>query len=302
MEERLAARVVGQAEAVRAVSNAVRRARSGLQDPNRPLGSFIFLGPTGVGKTELARALAEFLFDSEAAMIRLDMSEYMEKHTVSRLIGAPPGYVGYDEGGQLTEAVRRRPYSVVLFDEIEKAHPEVFNSLLQILDDGRLTDGHGRTVDFKNTIVIMTSNIGSQYIAEISDEQAMRERVMEALRLHFKPEFLNRVDDILIFQRLTKEQLRKIVELQMVRLAKLLAERHLALELTDKAKDFLAEAGYDPVYGARPLRRAIQHYLQDKLAPMLLSGEFKEGDTIKVNADEDGLTFEPREELKAAAN
>ncbi len=303
MEERLAARVVGQEEAVQAVSNAVRRARSGLQDPNRPLGSFIFLGPTGVGKTELARALAEFLFDSEAAMIRLDMSEYMEKHTVSRLIGAPPGYVGYDEGGQLTEAVRRRPYSVVLFDEIEKAHPEVFNSLLQILDDGRLTDGHGRTVDFKNSIVIMTSNIGSQYIAEISDEKTMRERVMEALRLHFKPEFLNRVDDILIFHRLTKEQLRKIVEFQMVRLAKRLEERHLTLELTDKAKDFLAEVGYDPVYGARPLRRAIQHYLQDKLAPMLLSGEFKEGDTIKVDADHDGLRFERQEELlKSAAN
>jgi ATP-dependent Clp protease ATP-binding subunit ClpB len=296
MEERLAARVVGQEEAVRAVSNAVRRARSGLQDPNRPLGSFIFLGPTGVGKTELARALAEFLFDSEAAMIRLDMSEYMEKHTVSRLIGAPPGYVGYDEGGQLTEAVRRRPYSVVLFDEIEKAHPEVFNSLLQILDDGRLTDGHGRTVDFKNTIVIMTSNIGSQYIAEVTDEKLMRDRVMEALRLHFKPEFLNRVDDILIFHRLTKE-------LQMIRLARLLEERHLTLELTDKAKDFLADAGYDPVYGARPLRRAIQHYLQDELAPMLLAGEFKEGDTIKVDADKDGLTFERQEELlKAAAS
>jgi ATP-dependent Clp protease ATP-binding subunit ClpB len=302
MEERLAARVVGQEEAVRAVSNAVRRARSGLQDPNRPLGSFIFLGPTGVGKTELARALAEFLFDSEAAMIRLDMSEYMEKHTVSRLIGAPPGYVGYDEGGQLTEAVRRRPYSVVLFDEVEKAHPEVFNSLLQILDDGRLTDGHGRTVDFKNTIVIMTSNIGSQYIAEISDEALMRERVIEALRLHFKPEFLNRVDDILIFHRLTKEQLRQIVDLQMVRLARLLAERQLTLDLTDKARDFLADAGFDPVYGARPLRRAIQHYLQDKLAPMLLAGEFREGDTIKVDADQDGLTFEREEKLEAVAN
>jgi ATP-dependent Clp protease ATP-binding subunit ClpB len=281
----------------------VRRARSGLQDPNRPLGSFIFLGPTGVGKTELARALAEFLFDSEAAMIRLDMSEYMEKHTVSRLIGAPPGYVGYEEGGQLTEAVRRRPYSVVLFDEIEKAHPEVFNSLLQILDDGRLTDGHGRTVDFKNTIVIMTSNIGSQYIAEITDETLMRDRVMEALRLHFKPEFLNRVDDILIFHRLTKEQLRQIVGLQVARLARLLADRHLTLELTDKARDFLADAGYDPVYGARPLRRAIQHYLQDKLAPMLLAGEFKEGDTIRVDADKNGLTFQRQEEpLKAAAN
>ena len=217
MEERLGKRVVGQDEAVQAVANAVRRARSGLQDPNRPLGSFIFLGPTGVGKTELARALAEFLFDAEQAMVRLDMSEYMEKHTVSRLIGAPPGYVGYEEGGQLTEAVRRRPYSVVLFDEIEKAHPEVFNVLLQILDDGRLTDGQGRTVDFKNTIVIMTSNIGSQYIAEAATRNQMKERVMEALRLHFKPEFLNRVDDILIFHRLTREQLRQIVDLQMVR-------------------------------------------------------------------------------------
>jgi len=291
MEERLEARVVGQEEAVQAVSNAVRRARSGLQDPNRPLGSFIFLGPTGVGKTELARALAEFLFDSEAAMVRLDMSEYMEKHTVSRLVGAPPGYVGYEEGGQLTEAVRRRPYSVVLFDEIEKAHPEVFNALLQILDDGRLTDGHGRTVDFKNTIVIMTSNLGSQYLAEISDEKLMRERVMEALRLHFKPEFLNRVDDIIIFHRLSQDQLREIVSLQMARLRKLLAERQINLELSDKARDFLAEAGYDPVYGARPLRRAIQHYLQDKLAPLLLEGRFQEGDTILVDAAGEGLTF-----------
>jgi len=295
MEERLAARVVGQEEAVQAVSNAVRRARSGLQDPNRPLGSFIFLGPTGVGKTELARALAEFLFDSEQAMVRLDMSEYMEKHTVSRLIGAPPGYVGYEEGGQLTEAVRRRPYSVVLFDEVEKAHPEVFNALLQILDDGRLTDGHGRTVDFKNTIVIMTSNIGSQYIAEITDEKKMRDRVMEALKLHFKPEFLNRVDDILIFHHLSKEQLREIVILQIKRLAKLLAERQLHLELTDAARDFLADAGYDPVYGARPLRRAIQHYLQDKLAPMLLEGKFKEGDTVLVDAAKEGLTFKKEE-------
>ena len=303
MEERLGVRVIGQEEAVQAVSNAVRRARSGLQDPNRPLGSFIFLGPTGVGKTELARALAEFLFDSETAMIRLDMSEYMEKHTVSRLIGAPPGYVGYEEGGQLTEAVRRRPYSVVLFDEIEKAHPEVFNSLLQILDDGRLTDGHGRTVDFKNTIIIMTSNIGSQYIAEVTDEKTMRERVMEALRLHFKPEFLNRVDDILIFHRLTKEQLRQIVGLQVARLARLLAERQLHLDLNDPARDYLADAGYDPVYGARPLRRAIQHHLQDKLAPMLLAGEFKAGDTIRVDADRDGLTFQREEEpLRAAAN
>ena len=295
MEERLAARVIDQEEAVAAVSNAVRRARSGLQDPNRPLGSFIFLGPTGVGKTELARALAEFLFDSEQAMVRLDMSEYMEKHTVSRLIGAPPGYVGYEEGGQLTEAVRRRPYSVVLFDEIEKAHPEVFNALLQILDDGRLTDGHGRTVDFKNTIVIMTSNIGSQYIAEAADEKQMQERVMEALKLHFKPEFLNRVDDILIFHRLSKEQLKSIVTLQIKRLQKLLEERQLHLELTDKARDFLADAGYDPVYGARPLRRAIQHYLQDKLAPMLLEGKFKEGDTILVDGDKEGLRFERKE-------
>ncbi|MEW6386581.1 MAG: ATP-dependent chaperone ClpB [Thermodesulfobacteriota bacterium] len=298
MEERLGLRVIGQEEAIQAVSNAVRRARSGLQDPNRPLGSFIFLGPTGVGKTELARALAEFLFDSEAAMIRLDMSEYMEKHTVSRLIGAPPGYVGYEEGGQLTEAVRRRPYSVVLFDEIEKAHPEVFNALLQILDDGRLTDGHGRTVDFKNTIVIMTSNIGSQYIAESLDEKQMKERVLEALRLHFRPEFLNRVDDILIFHRLTLEQLRRIVGLQMARLERLLAERQISLDLTDKARDFLAEAGYDPVYGARPLRRAIQRYLQDKLAPLLLSGKFKEGDTVLVDADTDGLTFAEKKERK----
>ncbi len=294
MEERLAARVVGQEEAVQAVSNAVRRARSGLQDPNRPLGSFIFLGPTGVGKTELARALAEFMFESEQAMIRLDMSEYMEKHTVSRLIGAPPGYVGYEEGGQLTEAVRRRPYAVVLFDEVEKAHPEVFNALLQILDDGRLTDGHGRTVDFKNTIIIMTSNIGSQYIAEVTDEKQMQERVMEALKLHFKPEFLNRVDDILIFHRLSKEQLREIVTLQIKRLARLLEERQLHLELTDKARDFLADAGYDPVYGARPLRRAIQHHLQDKLAPMLLEGKFKEGDTILVDADKEEMTFKSK--------
>jgi ATP-dependent Clp protease ATP-binding subunit ClpB len=291
MEERLHARVVGQEEAIQAVANAVRRARSGLQDPNRPLGSFIFLGPTGVGKTELAKALAEFLFDSEQAMVRLDMSEYMEKHTVSRLIGAPPGYVGYEEGGQLTEAVRRRPYCVVLFDEIEKAHPEVFNTLLQILDDGRLTDGHGRTVDFRNTIIIMTSNIGSQYIAEAISESQMRERVMDALRHHFRPEFLNRVDDIIIFHRLTLEQLHQIVDLQIARLQKLLAEHHLSLELTPKAKDFLAEAGYDPVYGARPLRRAIQRHLQDKLAPMILAGEFQEGDVIVVDAADGGLTF-----------
>jgi ATP-dependent Clp protease ATP-binding subunit ClpB len=291
MEERLAARVVGQTEAVQAVSNAVRRARSGIQDPNRPLGSFIFMGPTGVGKTELARALAEFLFDSEQALIRLDMSEYMEKHTVSRLIGAPPGYVGYEEGGQLTEAVRRRPYAVVLFDEIEKAHPEVFDALLQILDDGRMTDGQGRTVDFKNTIIIMTSNIGSQYIMEIQSEEEMRRKVMEAMRFHFKPEFLNRVDDIIIFHRLDKEHLRQIVDLQVQRLVKRLEEHGIRLVLTDKARDFLAEAGYDPVYGARPLRRAIQKQVQDSLAKLILSGEFMEGDTVTVDADAAGLTF-----------
>ncbi len=291
MEERLAARVVGQVEAVQAVSNAVRRARSGIQDPNRPLGSFIFMGPTGVGKTELARALAEFLFDSEQALIRLDMSEYMEKHTVSRLIGAPPGYVGYEEGGQLTEAVRRRPYSVVLFDEIEKAHPEVFDALLQILDDGRMTDGQGRTVDFKNTIVIMTSNIGSQYIMEVQDEEEMRHKVMEALRFHFKPEFLNRVDDIIIFHRLSRQHLRQIVDLQVQRLVQRLAEHGIQLVLTDRARDYLAEAGYDPVYGARPLRRVIQKQVQDSLAKLILSGEFGEGDTVTVDADEAGLVF-----------
>ncbi|AEB09358.1 ATP-dependent chaperone ClpB [Desulfobacca acetoxidans] len=291
MEERLANRVVGQSEAVQAVSNAVRRARSGIQDPNRPMGSFIFMGPTGVGKTELARALAEFLFDSEQAMIRLDMSEYMEKHTVSRLIGAPPGYVGYEEGGQLTEAVRRRPYSVILFDEIEKAHPEVFDALLQILDDGRMTDGHGRTVDFKNTILIMTSNIGSQYIMEVTDEEEMRRKVMEALRFHFKPEFLNRVDDIIIFHRLDKAHLRQIVDLQVQKLVRRLEEHGIRLELTDRARDFLAEAGFDPVYGARPLRRAIQRQVQDSLAKLMLSGEFIEGDTVQIDADAAGLTF-----------
>ena len=291
MEDRLAARVVGQSEAVQAVSNAVRRARSGIQDPNRPLGSFIFMGPTGVGKTELARALAEFLFDSEQALIRLDMSEYMEKHTVSRLIGAPPGYVGYEEGGQLTEAVRRRPYSVVLFDEIEKAHPEVFDALLQILDDGRMTDGQGRTVDFKNTIVIMTSNIGSQYIMEVLDEEEMRSKVMDALRFHFKPEFLNRVDDIVIFHRLDRDHLRRIVDLQVQLLVQRLEEHGIHLVLTDKARDFLAEAGFDPIYGARPLRRVIQKQVQDSLAKLILSGEFAEGDTVTVDADAAGLTF-----------
>jgi ATP-dependent Clp protease ATP-binding subunit ClpB len=293
MEKRIQERVVGQEDAVRAVANAVRRARSGLQDPNRPIGSFIFLGPTGVGKTELAKALAQFMFDDERAMIRVDMSEYMEKHSVARLIGAPPGYVGYEEGGFLTESVRRRPYSVILFDEIEKAHPEVFNALLQILDDGRMTDGHGRTVDFKNTIVIMTSNIGSQYIQDLGENQReeMVRRVMEALRDQFKPEFLNRVDDIIIFHRLAEKHLEKIIEIQVGELKKRLAERKLDLEITPKARAFLAKVGFDPVYGARPLRRAIQHYIQDALALNLLSGEYQEGDRIKVEADAKGIRF-----------
>ena len=284
MEERLHERVIGQDEAVAAVANAVRRGRAGLSDPNRPIGSFIFLGPTGVGKTELARALAEFLFDDEQAMIRLDMSEYMEKHTVSRLVGAPPGYVGYDEGGQLTEAVRRRPYSVVLFDEIEKAHPDVFNVLLQILEDGRLTDGQGRTVDFKNTIVVMTSNIGSHLIQELgNDPKRMRQAVMDALRQSFRPEFLNRVDDVIIFHPLSKEQLRGIVEIQLRGLRKRLADRNLSLEVSPEAMDYLSSEGFDPVYGARPLKRTIQRMLQDPLAMRILEGEFHEGDTVKVD-------------------
>ena len=294
MEERLHQRVVGQDEAVSAIANAVRRARAGLQDPNRPIGSFIFLGPTGVGKTELARALAEFLFDSEEAMVRLDMSEYQERHTVARMIGAPPGYVGYEEGGQLTEAVRRRPYSVVLFDEIEKAHPEVFNVLLQILDEGRLTDGHGRTVNFRNTVIIMTSNIGSQWIKDLGgrDEAAMRARVMEALRESFRPEFLNRVDEVIIFHSLDRAQLVRIVDIQLAHLQRLLAERHITLSLTDAAKEHLAEVGYDPVYGARPLKRAIQRELQDPLAMRILRGEFGEGSTVRVDTRDGQLTFE----------
>jgi ATP-dependent Clp protease ATP-binding subunit ClpB len=284
MEERLHDRVIGQDEAIEAVANAVRRGRAGLSDPNRPIGSFIFLGPTGVGKTELARALAEFLFDDEQAMIRIDMSEYMEKHTVSRLVGAPPGYVGYDEGGQLTEAVRRRPYSVVLFDEIEKAHPDVFNVLLQILEDGRLTDGQGRTVDFKNTIIVMTSNLGSDLIREYAhDEARMREAVMAALRQAFRPEFLNRIDDVIIFHPLSREQLRGIVEIQLKSLRRRLAERNLQLEVTPDAMDKLAEEGYDPVYGARPLKRVIQRMLQDPLAMRILEGELRDGDTIRVD-------------------
>jgi ATP-dependent Clp protease ATP-binding subunit ClpB len=288
MEERLRKRVVGQDEAITAVSNAVRRARSGLQDPNRPIGSFIFLGPTGVGKTELARALAEFLFDNEAAMVRIDMSEYMEKHTVSRLIGAPPGYVGYDEGGQLTEAVRRKPYSVILFDEIEKAHPDVFNVLLQILEDGRLTDGHGRIVNFKNTVVIMTSNVASRWIEELAGRgkrEELERHVREALREEFKPEFLNRIDDIIIFNNLDRDDIRRIIEIQLARLRSRLEERKINLELTDAAKDHIAKIGFDPAYGARPLRRVIQRDLLDPLALELLEGKFGEGDTVRADLD-----------------
>jgi ATP-dependent Clp protease ATP-binding subunit ClpB len=286
-EEFMARRVVGQSEAIGAVANAVRRARAGLQDPNRPLGSFIFLGPTGVGKTELARTLAEFLFDSEQAMVRLDMSEFMEKHSVARLIGAPPGYVGYEEGGYLTEAVRRRPYSVILFDEIEKAHPDVFNVLLQILDDGRMTDGQGRTVDFKNTILIMTSNLGSHLIMELGEQnrEEMVKQVDEILHRQFRPEFLNRIDETIIFHGLSKEDLSKIVDIQVALLTKRLAERKFSISLTDGAKNFLIDVGYDPAFGARPLKRAIQRYVQDQLAMHILEGKFSEGDKIMVDVD-----------------
>jgi len=294
MEDRLKKRVVGQDEAIRTVSNAVRRARAGLQDINRPVGSFIFLGPTGVGKTETARAVAEFLFDDEQAMVRIDMSEFMEKHSVARLIGAPPGYVGYEEGGYLTEAVRRRPYSVLLFDEIEKAHPEVFNILLQILDDGRLTDGQGRTVDFKNTVIIMTSNIGSQFLTELGEREydEIRNRVMESLKASFKPEFLNRIDDIIIFHPLSREHIKSIVDIQIERLKKLLKEKKVELTLTDSAKGLLANEGYGTAYGARPLKRLIQRRLQDPLATKLLEGEFREGDSIVVGEDKGMLIFE----------
>ena len=303
METQIAKRVVGQEEAVEAVSTAVRRSRAGLQDPNRPIGSFMFLGPTGVGKTELARALAEFLFDDEHAMIRIDMSEYMEKHSVARLIGAPPGYVGYEEGGALTEAVRRRPYQVILFDEIEKAHPDVFNVLLQVLDDGRLTDGQGRTVDFRNTLIIMTSNLGSEYLVnqpEGEDSDAVRDQVMNVVRAHFRPEFLNRVDEIILFHRLKREHMGKIVEIQMARLQKLLADRKITLALDDAAKEWLGRKGYDPAYGARPLKRAIQKYVQDPLAEMLLEGQIHDGETVAITAGKDGLMFNGQAAKQAA--
>jgi ATP-dependent Clp protease ATP-binding subunit ClpB len=291
MEERLHMRVIGQDEAVASVSNALRRSRAGLSDPDRPIGNFLFLGPTGVGKTEMARALAEFMFDSEQAIVRIDMSEYMEKHTVARLIGAPPGYVGYEEGGQLTEAVRRRPYSVVLLDEIEKAHSDVFNVLLQVMDDGRLTDGHGRTVDFKNTVLIMTSNVGSQFIVAEADEDRMRQEIESALSSHFKPEFLNRIDDVVIFHRLSRDQIKLIVDLQVEQLVRRVRERGIEVELTDRARELLANLGYDPTYGARPLKRVIQKQLVDKLALAMLEGEFTEGEKIEVDASDGDLMF-----------
>jgi ATP-dependent Clp protease ATP-binding subunit ClpB len=292
MEDALSRRVVGQSEAVRAVSTAVRRARAGLQDPNRPIGSFMFLGPTGVGKTELTKALAEFLFDDEHALIRIDMSEYMEKHSVARLIGAPPGYVGYEEGGALTEAVRRRPYQVVLFDEIEKAHPDVFNVLLQVLDDGRLTDGHGRTVDFRNTMIVMTSNLGSEYLVALGEHQdvdVVRDQVMAVVRGHFRPEFLNRLDDVILFHRLKREHMTQIVDIQLERLKRLLADRKIAIMLDDAARQWLGDKGYDPAYGARPLKRVIQRHLQDPLAEKMLAGEIAEGETVHVSANAQGL-------------
>jgi ATP-dependent Clp protease ATP-binding subunit ClpB len=304
MEDQLSKRVVGQAEAVKAVSTAVRRARAGLQDPNRPIGSFMFLGPTGVGKTELTKALAQFLFDDEHALIRIDMSEYMEKHSVARLIGAPPGYVGYEEGGALTEAVRRRPYQVVLFDEIEKAHQDVFNVLLQVLDDGRLTDGQGHTVDFRNTLIVMTSNLGAEYLVaqpEGEDTDKVRGEVMAEVRAHFRPEFLNRIDEIILFHRLKREQMGRIVDIQFAHLQKLLEERKIALALDAKARDWLADKGYDPAYGARPLKRVIQKSVQDPLAELILSGKIKDGETVKITAGRDGLSFNGTAVAAAAA-
>jgi ATP-dependent Clp protease ATP-binding subunit ClpB len=295
MENNLMKRVVGQDEALEIVANAVRRARAGLQDPNRPIGSFIFVGPTGVGKTELTKALAEFLFDDEHAVLRLDMSEYMEKHAVSRMIGAPPGYVGYEEGGALTEAVRRRPYQVILFDEIEKAHPDVFNTLLQVLDDGRLTDGQGRTVNFNNTLIVMTSNLGAHALAEDKSEGEIsgpaRDAVMEAIRAHFRPEFLNRIDEIVFFKRLGRAEIDRIVGVQLKRLEKLLSDRRITIEIDDAAMHWLAERGYDPVYGARPLKRAIQKELQDPLARMILEGRIKDGEDVKVTVDQGSLAL-----------
>jgi ATP-dependent Clp protease ATP-binding subunit ClpB len=302
MEQQLSKRVIGQAEAVKAVSTAVRRARAGLQDPRRPIGSFMFLGPTGVGKTELTKALAEYLFDDEAALLRIDMSEYMEKHAVARLIGAPPGYVGYEEGGALTEAVRRRPYQVILFDEIEKAHPDVFNVLLQVLDDGRLTDGQGHTVDFRNTLIVMTSNLGSEFLAnqpEGQDTDAVREQVMAVVRASFRPEFLNRIDEIILFHRLQRADMAKIVDIQMVRLAKLLEDRKITLVLDRSARDWLAEKGWDPAYGARPLKRVIQKSVQDPLAELILAGQVKDGEKVTISAGKQGLTFNGK--LAAAA-
>ncbi|MGN6471895.1 MAG: AAA family ATPase, partial [Rhizobiaceae bacterium] len=297
MEDEIAKRVVGQGEAVQAVSKAVRRARAGLQDPNRPIGSFMFLGPTGVGKTELTKALAAFLFDDESAMVRIDMSEFMEKHSVARLIGAPPGYVGYEEGGALTEAVRRRPYQVVLFDEIEKAHPDVFNVLLQVLDDGRLTDGQGRTVDFRNTLIIMTSNLGAEYLVNLGENEdvdKVRDEVMAVVRASFRPEFLNRVDEVILFHRLRRQDMGQIVEIQLKRLEKLLADRKITLDLDETAIDWLADKGYDPAYGARPLKRVMQKELQDPLAEKILMGDIKDGSTVVITAGSDRLNFRSR--------
>jgi ATP-dependent Clp protease ATP-binding subunit ClpB len=304
MEEQLTKRVVGQEEAVRAVSNAIRRSRAGLSDPNRPNGSFLFLGPTGVGKTELTKALAEFLFDTEDAMVRIDMSEFMEKHSVARLIGAPPGYVGYEEGGYLTEAVRRKPYSVILLDEVEKAHPDVFNVLLQVLDDGRLTDGHGRTVDFRNTVIVMTSNIGSQLIQELSGEeryQDMKKAVMEVVAQQFRPEFINRIDETVVFHPLGHEQIRAITRIQLEYLRQRLEERDIHLQISDAALDKLGEAGFDPVYGARPLKRAIQNSIENELAQTILSGEFAPGDTIAVEVDGEQFVFHKQQSQTSAA-